>query len=86
MKYFKTKFIFGWIGVWVLIWLVFGGVLPQHAHVPFTGILSPVIAPITLATGDAMFTEPLFYELYLPGAIFWCVIVGIVVYSKLRRQ
>jgi len=61
-----------WLAIWIVGWILLGNILPSHVHSPFTGLLSPVLAFITLIN-DPIFTKPIFYELYLPFLIFWLV-------------
>ncbi len=82
MKNNKLKWSISWVVVWIIFWLTIGSYLPQHPHVPFSGLISPIVAPLAIASGDPMFTLPLFYQLYLPSIVFWITFVCILVLKK----
>ncbi len=68
------------IGVWILIWVAFSigfvDYLPQHVHMPFSVLISPITSlfelfdelsyPSELATG-------IFSEEFIFGVVFWVV-------------
>jgi len=71
-----------WIVIWIVGWILPGNILPANVHSPFTGLLSPILAFITLIN-DPVFTKPIFYELYLPFMIFWFV-TTIILFIRLK--
>ena len=81
------------IGVWVLVWIVFSvgfvDYLPQHAHMPFSVLISPVALPFIWLTAlfnpSALATDPFSLDLVF-GALFWIVVFLLFYFPRNRNS
>ncbi len=77
------------IGVWVLIWVVFSVVLvnylPQHPHVKYEILLSPLILLFALFYPLELITGPFPSEL-APGILFWIVVFVLLYFPRTKNK
>ncbi len=81
------------IGVWVLVWVVFSVVfmdyLPQHAHMPLSVLISPIVLPMVLFGAlfdfSSLAVDPFSSDI-LFGALFWIVVIVLLYFPRNRKS
>lgn len=81
------------IGVWILIWVVFSvgfvDYLPQHAHMPFSVLISPLLLPFiwfsALFYPSELAVDPFSLDLVF-GALFWVVVFVLLYFPRNRNH
>jgi len=81
------------IGVWILIWIVFSvgfvEYLPQHAHMPLSVLISPILLPLIWLTAlfnpSALAVDPFSLDIII-GVLFWVVVFLLLYFPRNRNR
>jgi hypothetical protein len=81
------------IGIWILIWVVFSigfmEYLPQHVHMPFSVLISPLLLPFIWFTAlfypSELAVDPFSLDIIF-GAVFWIVFFVLLYFPRNQNR